>query len=58
MNRNALRIAIAAIAAVGIAVGLLLAGAGQSPLTGTLVQHTRIPCGATIVEEAGMGGCL
>lgn len=37
MNRNTLPIAIAAIAAVEIAVGLLLAGAGQNgQLSGSL----------------------
>lgn len=59
MNRNTLLIAIAAIAAVGIVAGLFLAGAGQNPLSGTLVkQNTQITCGASIVEEAGIGGYL
>lgn len=59
MNRNTLLIAIAAIAAVGIVVGLFLTGAGQNPLTGTLVtQNTQLTYGATIVEEAGIGGYL
>ncbi|HIH03053.1 MAG TPA: hypothetical protein HA263_04090 [Methanoregulaceae archaeon] len=60
MNRNTLLIAIAAIVVVGIAGGLVLAGAGQNgQLSGTLVrQNTQVTCGATIVEEAGIGGFL
>ena len=44
----------------GIVVGLLLAGAGQNgQLSGTLVtQNTQVTCGATIIEEAGIGGYL
>lgn len=39
MNRNQLLIAIAAVVVVGIAVGLLLSGAGQpGPLSGALGQ--------------------
>ena len=60
MNRNTLLIAIAAIAAVGIVVGLFLAGGGQNgQLSGTLLkQNTQITCGATIVDETGLGGYL
>ncbi|MEN6343420.1 MAG: hypothetical protein ABFC89_12790 [Methanospirillum sp.] len=60
MNRNTLLIAIAAIAVVGIAVGLLLAGAGQNgQLSGTLApKPTTLTLGYTVPMEDGSGGYL
>jgi hypothetical protein len=58
MNRNTLLIAIAAIAVVGIAVGLLVSGAGQNgQLSGTLApKPTTLTLGVTVGMEDGMGG--
>jgi len=58
MNRNTLLIAIAAIAVVGIAVGLFIAGAGQNgQLSGTLApKPTTLTLGCTVGMEDGMGG--
>jgi hypothetical protein len=58
MKRTTLLIAIAAIAVVGIAVGLLLSGAGQTgSLQGRLEPlPTTLTLGYTILMENGVGG--
>jgi hypothetical protein len=60
MKRNNLLIAIAAIVVVGIAVGLLLAGAGQNgQLSGTLAPRpTTLTLAYTVPMEDGSGGYL
>jgi hypothetical protein len=57
MKRNTLLLAIAIIAAVGIAVGLFLSGAGQTdPLQGTLApKSTTLTLGWTDLLEWGLG---
>jgi hypothetical protein len=58
MNRNTLLIAIAAIAVVGIAVGLFLSGAlTAGPLSGTIgAIPTTLTLGWTDLGEQGLGG--
>ena len=60
MNRNLLLIAIAAIAVVGIAVGLFLSGAGQTgPLPGMIAPiPTTLTLSYTVPMEDGSGGYL
>ena len=58
MKRNTLLFAIAAIAVIGIAVGLLLSGAGQTgPLQGRIAPiPTTLTLGYTVLMENGVGG--
>jgi hypothetical protein len=60
MKRNTLLIAIAAIAVVGIAVGLFLSGAGQNgQLSGTLApKPTTLTLTYTVPMEDGSGGYM
>ena len=60
MRRNTLLIAIAAVAVVGIAVGLFLSGAGQTgPLTGRIAPiPTTLTLSYTVPMEDGSGGYL
>ncbi len=60
MQRKTLLIAIAAIAVVGIAVGLLASGAGQSSsLSGRIAPiPTSLTLGYTVLGEGGTGSYL